>query len=68
MVQQLKAFSALPGALGSVPSTYMAAHNPLQQQFHGKPFFPGFCGHCKHVLDRITCWQNIIISEFKRQY
>ena len=33
MAQRLRALTALPGDLGSVPSTHMAAHNCLKMQF-----------------------------------
>jgi hypothetical protein len=33
MAEQLRALAALPEALGSIPSTHMAAYNCLEPQF-----------------------------------
>ena len=59
MAQSLRALTAIPEDLGSVPSTYMAAHNPWQFQWILDPSpFSGLCGHCMYVCGAQTYMQT----------
>lgn len=60
MAQSLKARTAIPEDLGSVPSTYMAAHNPWQLQCQGihHPFLATVDIACIYEVHRIHADKN----------
>lgn len=62
IVQQLKAVTALPKDLKSVPSRHMAVHNSVNSSFKGSDTLHGYC---MHVVPEHKCSKVPIHINFK---